>query len=525
MENNAHNFLQRFIKKPRWRYTVIFGVLLLLNACGGGNSGAIGKLVKVPQDANFVVSINFKSLSAKNKDFYKILPEESIDLKKTKVLQKLINKGIDLSGTALVFGKTTKEQQQVYVAINFILKDVTAFEKALNELENKAKIGTSGGIKYAYHDNNLIGWKGQTALIVGIDDASEETLLKKMKEFLATKSSESLSAKNKDYQKFIRKSNDISMWIDYDNAEDYLNFRNINPDSKALAEVAKASMYSTVALNFENGKVVLDVNSFLDKNLKAAYKEVFKKTIANKIIRSIPIKTPSSLLGLAVNMKPLYEILKTEEGIINFDKTPNPAKLSSEDLFDLFNGDFLLTTETLQIQDALRSKYNPDMVLAVGINNKKTLEKLISAAEEINGLNKKGDYYEAKVSDYTFYLIEKGDILYLTSTEKMKDDILKGKGSMQNEQSKVAEGNGLVMYLNLQEIIKQLPAAWMGFIPEDTKENLLPQLGSVSLAMKEFEDYTSTTNLTINFTDKNKNSLVTILEIMEKMKEAGLAMN
>jgi hypothetical protein len=529
MKNKLYFHFSVYFKTSLYALSLI----LFLTTCRGGGSSISDKHVQIPADASFVLSINLKNLSNKAKDWKEIWDKDFLKNLDTdrrefnKFAYELLHSGLDLEQKAYLFGKLEKESGNNYYALSFIIKNPADFEKALTNNEYKTSIKTSGELKYASFKEEMVVWKNNSGLVIGYQEAeksSENQLLMHAQKLFALKTAESLTAKNQVFRELEIGNKDFSMWFDI------ARFTNLSGEvegfksfNKATNDLVNMLEYGTFSLNFENGQIVSESITHLNKELSNKYKSILKDGIHEKIIKGIPIPSPSLMFGFGLGMKGMYDIMKDDENIKNYESIANNMGLTTQEYFELFSGDFILATRNFDLLNIL-SNPNPEFVLAIGIANKKNLGKLIkNIQKEANGmLDDRGDFYVIQAGDYKIFLVEKNDALYITSTESFKNDLTTGKNPMESKYSAIAKGNSFAMFFNFSELFKQ--------IPEDNLDNpegkafeqyVKPELETFDAVAGTIRNSEIKGKSVLKLKNKSKNALAIWLNMTKKMAEAN----
>jgi hypothetical protein len=510
-------------------------LIFLLSTCQGGGSTISSNHVQIPADASFVGSINLKNLNNKakewkevwDKDFLRNLDTDNREF--NKFAYELLHSGLDLEQKAYLFGKIEKEPANNYYALSFLLKNPADFEKALASNEHKPTIKTNGDLKYATFKEAMVVWKNSTGLVISYQEAeasSENKLLAQAQKLFALKTAESLTAKNQVFRELEIGNKDFGMWFNIAHltslSGEVEGFRSFN---KATNDMVNMLEYGTFSLNFENGQIVSESITHLNKDLSQKYKAILKDGIHEKIIKGIPIPAPSLMVGFGLGMKGMYEVMKDDETIKSYESTAQNMGLTTQEYFELFSGDFMLATRSFDLMNIM-SNPDPEYVLAIGIANKKNLSKLIkNIQKEANGmLDDRGDFYLIEAGNYKIFLVEKNDALYITSTESFKNDLTTGKNPMASKYSSIAKGNSFAMFFNFPELFKQIPEDNLDS-PEGKafEQYVKPELESFDAVAGTIRNSEVKGKSILKLKNKSKNSLAIWLNMTKKMAEAEKA--
>ena len=153
------------------------GAALIFSSCGGS---APEHAKYVPAEANAVMSCDLKKVNEKVPDLDDIIVSAGAP---KEIVKKAFESGVDMSGTAYLFGKLPNGQtREADGGVIFLLSDAAKFEALL--IEEGIEVNESDGIKIAQppHNKNdmAIGWKENLAIVrfTSDRDADIVTILK-----------------------------------------------------------------------------------------------------------------------------------------------------------------------------------------------------------------------------------------------------------------------------------------------------------------------------------------------------------
>ncbi len=529
MKNYQAMFLKSF---PVFglRSAQFLAFLWLMASCGGGG-GVSSKHVKIPQDVTMAVSVDMKSISSKAENWKEIFEQDLLDNldEDTDKLQEAFGKAlasdVNFDQKAYFFFSYTPEGKENYFGASFLLNDPAKFEQDLTEGEVKYEIKTDGDLKYVLlEDEGLMGWKGETALIYSMEGGVEEAKLKEgFDRIFATEASNSLSANSSEFKNIDGGGHDVAVWWDQKKLNQISSdFEDMKESSPALAKIYQAYRVGTIGLDFNKGEVLVKSVSHLDKNHSQELKGLIKSGMNEGMIGSFPTKVPSAMLGLALNMQAIYDLVKEEPSIKDAENdVQRDLGMSMQELFDTFNGDYFVATQDLKMEQIIRNP-QPEFVLAIGINNKENIDKIMQKGVDAGAFRKTGDLYTVSAGlPSELYMIEKNDVLYATMSEAYKDDLMQGNGKLDSKYVKIASDKSAVFYLSIQEIVRQIPNEFMSSTEAKVfKNEVAPQLDAMITSSGSISGEKLEGEMKVTFTDKSKNSLALIGEMIKKMEGA-----
>ncbi len=501
---------------------VLFALLFLATACGGGKSV---EPTIIPSDVSVVMSIDFKSMSSKAtewKDLFntEFLKTADLDDKDADVIAKLLGSGIDLNKTGYFFLRVDKDTKKSYVAAVMGLKDAKQFEEGLKKATEKFKISKKGERSYAVNEGEgIISWDKSSMLLTTTPENDDQKTLEALHEqILKTSKNNSLEAKNSDFKKFLGTTHDIGVWVDYKKVSDAATeadaFVDIPP---SLQDLTKLTENLSFILNFEKGKVVIDAQSKIDAKIMEKYADLFKGKMDANLVSSTPVLSPIMMLGFGIGMKGVKKLLEEAGTLKEVNETASQVGLSVDELFAMLSGDLVIALESANVENI----FNPDIqgTVGLGIAKKETLQKLLNKFDGLPFLKKKDNYYVIRAEGQQYFLIEKDDMLFLASNEKIRDNIAKGKGKLDDKVAKIVKDKLSCMYVDFQKLFKSLPKGT--FDDPIIEKEVLPKFISLEIYSNEYEGNTSKGKITLNMSEKNRNALAILVEIAKKTSKKG----
>jgi hypothetical protein len=130
-------------------------------------------------------------------------------------------------------------------------------------------------------------------------------------------------------------------------------------------------------------------------------------------------------------------------------------------------------------------------------------------------LKKKDKYYVLRAGDVgQYFLIEKDDMLILTTNETLRDNAIKGSNGLDSKVASMANNKLSVMYVDFQKVIKSLPK---GTINDPIVEKeVLPKFISMEATSDNYKGSSSKGQMVIKMSEKDRNALAIIVEMIKK---------
>ena len=365
---------------------------------------------------------------------------------------------------------------------------------------------------------------------------------------------------NKNFSEFLTKNNDLSVWYSLQAAKKDLTaalnmYRYSSRDQQILDEMLNfQDSYIQYTLNFEKGRLLLNTQYDLNKNLKKFYKETYGQTLSKELLSRIPHKQLLGFMGFSWNLKGLFNWMKRVEGIEQaFEKQAEEMGLSADDLLKALQGEMVLAMtgfEKFEIKEKrsrygdylnqmladhdvdakkladfrkrlseipreVRTTYAPEMVGIVSFKSdlipKKITEtlRIFLSASKVDGK----PYYQFELVDMPFFVAAQKQQLMVSNREKLLEQMLnKGNSGQLPDDKMVKEATKYnnYMYMNLS----------FDKFPKNTQQNIKNQLqgkfGKLQENLSLFESFKARgkdyeARMELNLSDKNTNSLEVIL--------------
>lgn len=504
--------------------------ILLLASCSKKNKE--GKFV--PKDAAVVVHVNGASLSSKlpwdeikkNALFQKMYADSSIPTFIKGALENPDNSGIDTKTDMIFFMQ--KDSVGGIIVFTGAIKDAEKFKLFSLDITKGGTESEKDGIKFITKSPFSVGWNNEKFVcLVNAPELSmngykpsswgDSTYTVKSRDLSAAcktifdlKESNSL-AEDEKFTELVKQPGDLHFWM---NSEELYKDGLANP---AMAMLNLTTLYkgsrAAATLNFENGKILMDIKSYAGKELTELYKKYGGKNIDEEMIKRLPSKDVAAVFAMSYKPEGIKELLKLMgvEGYANMGLAF--AGFSLDDFIKANKGDVLIAlTEIKHKKDSIKFKGvngedksfetntpQPEFIFATSIGDKDAFNLLIKAGEKF-GKNVPAEIPVAYNSNGKYFAIGNS-----------KENIAKYTGTNSNTSfdflSNIS-GEPFGGYINLQYIMK-------AFESEATKDSTAKAVYDASLKMWDnvymkggsYSGGGITQTMEINLIDKNTNSL------------------
>jgi Domain of unknown function (DUF4836) len=492
----------------------------------------------IPKDAAIAVHVNGATLSEKlpwdevkqNVLFKEIYADTGITAFAKQALENPDNSGVNTKTDLLFFAQ--RDSSGGIVAFTGTIKDAEKFKLFNLDVTKGGSESERDGVNYISKYPMCVAWNKEK--FVYITDAPQfnqqsggakaRDLGVACKNIFDLKESNSLGEDEK-FTALLKKAGDIHFWM---NAEE-LNKGSITNAAFSMINLSKLyeGSITTAAVNFENGKILIDTKSYANKEMTAVYKKMGGKNINEDLIKHLPSKDVAAVFAMSYKPEGIKDFLKIlgVEGYANMGLAF--AGFSMDDFIKANKGDVLIALSDFKTKnDTTVTDENgatntvgylfnnqPDVLFATSIGDKDAFNQLIKAGEKF-GKGKTDDLPMAYNSDGKNFAIG-------SSKENVDKFITNGSKNNFDFLSKI-NGNPFGGYINMQYIMK-------AFEKEATKDSSAKVAYDASLKMWDniymkggnYDDGGMNQTIEIDLVDKSTNSLKQLnqyLGLLSKLK-------
>jgi hypothetical protein len=410
----------------------------------------------VPKSAGYVLAFDLKRLTQKLEQdsltFENMLTVINED-KSSKAYTEALSKWNEFKDAGVDF------EQKVLVAVPALdvtagsvsfqlvagLKDPSKLEAFIAKQKDAPKIEKEGNLSMVDMNGVVLGWNKEAVMLVGAQSTPSYDLLNDstdapidavpgaegekalLKKYFDLKKDESVLSLD-EFGQLMEDPADVAVFT---NSESMTGTQ-VNPLMATMQSKLKdllQGMYSTTKINFEQGKIVVESNSFIGTKMG----DLLKKFAGPVVDMSLVERYPSANMNgvAAFSFKPeLIPAFLQETG---FDALAGVAMAEAgvtvDDVIKAFKGDFAIMFSDFAIQhvdqgkDAAFKAHMPvaKVLMAVRIGDKAAFEKLLNTAagknlirREGNRIYPGGEELNAAVGNSVFVGIE-NDLLVVAS--------------------------------------------------------------------------------------------------------------
>ncbi len=488
-------------------FLAIVFLSLLTTSCK--NDGAITEdaIVNIPANSSSVSAVNVKRLMDKAdfksmqkmsfyQDFIKDASQGNPGIEA--VLKDPYTSGVDLDANVyLVQDVDITDPENSFMGVVASLNDKEAFKKLLLS-DGNLEIQSAEGYDFiTTNRRTIVAWNDNIA-VMGSSQGSGGNLKAGVESVFNTTKETSI-INNEDLKKCFAKKADIKSWF----------------CSNKMAEASKGKLgmagfiitpamltenYAHSYFNFEKGAIVSESNYDLNEKLTAEFSHVFKDKVKTDFSKYVSADDLIFAFTGALDMKGINMILTNKSMTGMADMSMKQYGLTTEDIAKTIDGDFLVTSH------AKSGGGNPNMLVAVKINDMDGFQKIIDLGKDYDMIESAGDgLYKmsglmGRADDMPMFYVTDGMLFIGDANTTIPALQAGGYGK-----------NGLVAK-NIKNIFSNNIMG--GYVDFNNIGNYLDGMGIDFKAMKDATMELNRDNGTmkLNMTDQDKNALKSIVD-------------
>ncbi|MFT3910386.1 MAG: DUF4836 family protein [Ferruginibacter sp.] len=468
----------------------------------------------IPKTAGVVFLLNGESMSAKlpweeikQNDLFKSLSADtSLESYIKSTLDNPENTGIDTKKNLLFF--VVKDSLGGYVGFEGTVKDAAKF-KAYNAAVSKGAVESDKDGIHFFKTERITSSYDKEKFVVIIDapemsNTNSFGRSSSKRDAIATAtqvynlSEDNSLAKDEKFSNLVSTKSDILFWV---------SAHSLMSDNASMAALSMLNIgklyedsYMTGAINFDNGKINVDVKSYAGKELTDLYKKYGGTTLNTDMIKRIPAKDVVFLLAISYKPEGLKEFLKITgmDGFVNM----GAAKLgiTFDDFTKANKGDVLVSVSDIKKDSSGRTNVNA--LFATAIADKNAFGKLIEAGNKISAemLGPDADKFISYKSDDKFFAIG-------TDKPSVEKFVSSANNSNPGFLDKISSASS-ALYLNLPLLMTSLnDQSSKDSLDNIAFETTIKTWENIIATGGGFKDGASTSHIEFNLMDKNTNSL------------------
>lgn len=549
--------MKRFLTVALLLCTILFS----FSACKKGSDNAR----HIPKEATAVVRIDMASIGKKlamdmlfGSDVFKEMSKGAG--KDSSAMQDIQNAGIDFLNTFYMYVVSDKRYSGDQKMVGLVpLSDDGKWEAYVKKTAPKAEIKTvdkrkecvlSDGMYAAWDENLLVITNAITIqsempfdengnyIAPQVDLA--QTAAEMANLFKMTKEN-SIAANNK-FADMEKEGNDVSIWVNYESVMNNYGRGMMGGFTPSNAMMKDAIMVSS--LNFDKGAINAEMKYYVSDEMKGVIKK-FADTKADKeLVERLPGNNLSAVAALSVPSKAMMEMLEKFGllGLVNTGLAEAGTNMTAEEVFSAFTGDmgFAMNnfrieqkkTEYTHFNDAgemvtdsfTSSRPNMEWVYVLKIDKQDKFDKVLQYAAANNVITSTGaGTYAVAGGEDAPQIVVKDKYLVVANNAANANAYIAGsnKGQKMHEvASKEIYSHPMTMFFDIKQMLNAGAAA-MGDDADDAARmaELQKTFDNVIFYGGEFKSDAYTYKASLNFVNKNENSLMQLINLGSKMSE------
>jgi hypothetical protein len=426
------------------------------------------------------------------------------------------------------------------------LKDAARFGEFIKKNIPEAKHSTKGDLSLAVSGNACIGWDKNTA-IIAVSPARSEwedmapaaaatadagvILSEEVQKAFAMPESESMASNNK-FNDLVKAGHDVSFWLNYESLMNSLPQEQIGQAGTIMASQKRLLKDAYVAggVNFDNGKITGDATYYFNSSVKAIADALEAKSANDDLLKKVQGKQLNLLMSYHINPKGIKTMLDTMGASGFAGLALKEYGLTLDEVLDAFSGDFLLAVTDFSVATESQSytmggnsvNYTKPVPsykasLSFKLKNKAAFDKVLQAAISNQVLTSTApNTYSAGF----LHLITNGEYVALSDQPAVASAYLQATGNDFKVPSEV-KNSPFGFFMDIRNSIQAVPLDLL-YGKQDTAlfhdgrnllENISAHGGKVNGDHSDF-------HFEATFVNKEKNSLLQIIEFAQKVAEA-----
>ncbi|HYD22496.1 MAG TPA: DUF4836 family protein, partial [Flavipsychrobacter sp.] len=531
-------------------------LLIFLGSC----KKAADNAKHIPQDATAVFSVDLASIGKKlawdilfGSDIFKEMTKSAG--KDSSGMKDLQNAGIDFMNTFYSYTATDKRYagEQRFAAL-IPLSDKGKWEAYVKKTWPAAKLKTVGDRTEAMLNESVYGgWDGD--LLIMMNTVTKEQALSadgnyvppvtdeiqtaaEMENAFKLEEKNSIAA-HKHFSKLVKEGHDISLFVNYENILNSYGasmMGGLAPTAEMIRDAAFTSGF-----DFEKGAIKGDMKYYVSNELKAVSKDLMSGNPDKEMIQRLPASEMNLLATTAISPGALKTLLDRFNmlGFINIGLSEQG--LTADDLFESFTGDIAFSmnnfklvmkktgysyyNDQMEMVTDTMSDYKPEMdwLYVMKINKQDKFDKVMAVATKTGVLlpGTGGAYTVAGDSAMSIVVKDK----YLVVANKAAASSAYMSGANKNQKlHEVAEKHVYEHPMSVFFDAKKLFAAVGPETMDNEKEaatfaEVKKVFDNAILSGGEYKEDAFKYELSINFNNKDENSLLQLIQMANAISE------
>lgn len=434
------------------------------------------------------------------------------------------------------------------------LDDANLWTAYVKKVFPQAKVNQTGNYQEALLANGLYaGWSKDMLIVINplsgadadstgavmapaIDDAQ---LTAEMATAFKVPEENSL-VRNKRFTELEKGSHDITLWINYDaliersmSGKEMQNMMGgFSLSNNLWKDVSFAGGF-----DFNEGKIAGQMKCYMSEAMQKIGEDLGKTAIDKQILENLPSQGRSLLFAWHIAPAGLKGTLEKMGvlGILNLSLTAQGMNVDY--ILDAFSGDVALSMnefkvdkttiavpDSLRVADSVAPALKPDFayVFAMKINKVENLKKLLQMAVAQKGIRAEGNNRYIVMNSPSITLIHNEKYLVVANKAENATGFINGsfKSGQGSPSVKAVSGNPFGLYIHIDSTLKGVDET---MLPGQQNAAMLAEsknlIRNVALKGGQFKDMAFEYDMSIDFVNKDENSLLQIIDFANRMND------
>lgn len=344
---------------------------------------------------------------------------------------------------------------------------------------------------------------------------------------------------NKHFTQLQKDGHDISLWVNYEEITTQYMDKSMKEMMGGLALAGNLTKDAAFAagFDFEKGSIKGNMQYYTSAELKQILKAISKENTDKDLLDRLPADNLNLLAAWHISPSGTKEMME-KMGILGFVNLALAGYgLDAASILDAFSGDMAFTVNDFTmkketkisdttVQTGTENDYsyntNTNYVYVLKINKKQNFDKLLKLAIDNGILKMTGpDTYAIAGENMDGPIISVDNQYFIASnkaeniTSFLRDDFKKQK---RNEGAKSVYGHPMGFYFDVQTMVKSIDPAMS---PDAEGRIMIAEskklISDVSFNGGSFQGDAMEYNLSVNFMNKDENSLLQLMNFAVKM--------
>jgi len=524
----------------------------------------------IPKNATAVLSVDFAGMGKKIA-WSAITGSKIFDEWKARPQQKdavkgIDNAGIDFMNTMYVYVQSDKRFSGGQRITGLIpMDDADKFEAFLKKNFPQVSIKDQGKRKEAMVTENMYaGWNKKLLVVINakprdswpmdIDNTGDSTttapqpaptldaavLSAEMEKAFSVTGENALTG-NRHFAALQKEGHDIALWVNYDDMmTDYMGKGAGSTSGLSLSSSLWKDAAFTSGLDFNKGNIVFEMKYYMPEELKEIGAEMGSTNVDKEMVEKLPTENLDMISAWHLSPKGLKSIME-KTGVLGLANIAlGSSSTNVDEILGAFTGDMgfvsnnlsLAATQTPASSDSGAIKMIPDFkpninyVYVIKINKKENFNKLLQLAVTSELLQSSGNntYTTKNGGPDAPVMMINDKYAVISNKAETASAYLSGSNKGPKLSGLAAEsvtGHPFGMFIDVQQVVKSIdPALAQAKMDPAMVAEAKKLVENFAVSGGDFKNSAFSSKSTLNFTNKEENSLIQILNFAIHMSDA-----